>query len=55
MVRETSHEHAAQTELSEGDWKCTVPLVVTALGCVALFVWATELRELLLPILEVTP
>ncbi len=48
-VDEHGHEHAAQTELREGDWKCTVPLCFTAIGCIVLFVFAPELRALLLP------
>ena len=46
-------EHAAQTEYREGAPLCTIPLCLTALGCVALFVYGGALRELLLPILEV--
>ena len=42
-------EHAAQTEFSEGSPLCTVPLCLTALGCIALFFYGQELRELLLP------
>jgi multicomponent Na+:H+ antiporter subunit D len=49
------HEHAAQTGYAEGHWACTVPLCATALGCIALFVFAPELRDLLLPMVEVTP
>ena len=52
---EEGNEHAAQTERKEGHWTCTVPLSLTALGCVVLFVFAPDLRELLLPILEVAP
>ncbi len=48
------HEHAAQTTRSEGHWTCTVPLALTALGCIALFAFGTELRELLLPIVGPT-
>jgi multicomponent Na+:H+ antiporter subunit D len=49
-VDEHGHEHEAQTTLQEGHWMCTAPLVCTALGCIALFFFGTELRELLLPI-----
>ena len=49
-VDEHGHSHAAQTTRSEGHWTCTVPLMATALGCIALFLFGTELRELLLPI-----
>ena len=45
-------EHAAQTEYREGAPLCTIPLCLTALGCVALFVYGGALRDLLLPILE---
>ena len=48
------HEHAAQTDYSEGHWACTVPLCLTALGCVVLFVWGEPLRELLLPMVMET-
>jgi len=51
-VDEHGHHHEAQTGYKEGALLCTVPLCVTALGCVALFVWGGEIRELLLPILE---
>ncbi len=47
---EHGHEHAAQTELKEGHWTCTVPLCLTAVGCVVLFAWSGPLRDLLLPI-----
>jgi multicomponent Na+:H+ antiporter subunit D len=47
------HAHEAQTTYSEGSPLCTVPLCLTALGCIALFVWGGEVRDLLLPILEV--
>jgi len=49
---EDGKEHVAQTEYSEGSPLCTVPLCLTAAGCVALFVWGGALRDLLLPILE---
>ena len=52
---EHGHEHAAQDKYAEGHWTCTVPLCATALGCVALFVFAPELRDLLLPMVEVSP
>ena len=48
-VDEHGKEHGAQTELAEGDWKCTIPLCLTAVGCIALFIYAPELRDLLLP------
>jgi multicomponent Na+:H+ antiporter subunit D len=48
-IDEHGHEHEPQNELAEGDWKCTVPLAVTAIGCIALFVFAGDLRDLLLP------
>ena len=50
---EDGKEHVAQTEYSEGSPLCTVPLCLTAVGCIALFVWGGALRDLLLPILEV--
>ena len=52
---EHGHEHEAQTERREGDWKCTVPLVVTAAGCVVLFFMADHVRTLLLPIIGGAP
>ena len=48
-VDDHGHHHGPQDELAEGDWKCTVPLTLTAAGCVALFVFASDLRDLLLP------
>jgi multicomponent Na+:H+ antiporter subunit D len=51
-VDEHGHHHEAQTEYKEGSPLCTVPLCLTALGCVALFFWGGALRELLLPMLE---
>ena len=47
------HHHEAQTTYKEGSPLCTLPLCLTALGCVALFFWGGEVRDLLLPILEV--
>ena len=52
-VDEHGHSHEAQTEYKEGSPLCTIPLCLTALGCIALFFWGGELRELLLPMLEV--
>ncbi|MAE76467.1 MAG: cation:proton antiporter, partial [Planctomycetes bacterium] len=46
---EHGHERAAQTEYSEGSPLCTVPLCLTALGCIAMFFYGSELRALLLP------
>jgi len=46
------HAHEAQTERKEADWKCTVPLSVTALGCVVLFFYAEPVQRLLLPIVQ---
>jgi len=46
------HEHPAQTERAEAPWLVTGPLVATAVGCVLLFFYAPELRELLLPMLD---
>lgn len=42
----------APSEFGEGAALCTVPLIVTAAGCGALFVWGGFMRELLVPILE---
>ena len=52
-IDEAGNEHAPQTEYKEGAALCTVPLCVTAAGCVALFAWGGALRDLLLPMLEV--
>jgi multicomponent Na+:H+ antiporter subunit D len=52
-IDEHGNHHEAQTEYSEGSPLCTVPLCLTALGCLALFFWGGALRELLLPMLEV--
>jgi multicomponent Na+:H+ antiporter subunit D len=52
-VDEDGHHHPAQTEYKEGSPRCTVPLCLTALGCLALFFWGGAIRELLLPMLEV--
>lgn len=52
-VDEHGHHHSAQTEYKEGSPLCTVPLCLTALGCLALFFWGGAIRELLLPMLEV--
>jgi len=53
-IDEHGKEHAAQTKRSEGHWMCTLPLCLTALGCIALFFFGTELRELLLPMVSST-
>jgi len=43
-------EPGEPTRIQEAPLLCVVPLVVTALGCVALFFWADEIYRLLLPI-----
>ena len=45
-------EHAAQETYSEGWWLCTGPLMLTAVGSFALFLGASALRDMLLPIVS---
>ena len=49
----TSRLRFPDVKISEAPVLCVVPLCVTALGCVALFFFADELRSWLLPIAEV--
>ena len=51
-VDDHGHAHDAQTERKEADWKCTVPLSLTAIGCVVLFFYAEPIQHLLLPIVQ---
>lgn len=48
-------DHHATEGIHEAPMLCVVPLCITAVGCIVMFIFAPELKDLLQPILEGAP